>query len=126
MPNPHDITNIFFFFKLSLAIVHIRCHHLRKRNPQLPSPHIATLVFFFCKVEGKKSLVAVAVFWAYLKKYGCLLRKSDKPFRFFIYVTFTFTFTFMHLADAFIQSDLQCIQAIHFFLSMCVPWEINP
>ncbi len=29
----------------------------------------------------------------------------------------------MHLADAFIQSDLQCIQAIHFFVSMCVPWE---
>ncbi len=25
-----------------------------------------------------------------------------------------FLFTFMHLADAFIQSDLQCIQAIHF------------
>ncbi len=25
---------------------------------------------------------------------------------------FLFTFTFMHLADAFIQSDLQCIQAI--------------
>ncbi len=24
-------------------------------------------------------------------------------------------FTFMHLADAFIQSDLQCIQSIHFF-----------
>ncbi len=34
--------------------------------------------------------------------------------------TFTFTFTFMHLADAFIQSDLQCIQAIH-VLSVCVP-----
>ncbi len=29
------------------------------------------------------------------------------------------TFTFMHLADAFIQSDLQCIQVIH-FLSVCV------
>ncbi len=25
----------------------------------------------------------------------------------------------MHLADAFIQSDLQCIQAIDFFVSMC-------
>ncbi len=25
----------------------------------------------------------------------------------------TGTFTFMHLADAFIQSDLQCIQVIH-------------
>ncbi len=32
----------------------------------------------------------------------------------------------MHLADAFIQSDLQ-IQALHsFFVSMCVPWELNP
>ncbi len=34
------------------------------------------------------------------------------------------TFVFMHLADAFIQSDLQCIQVIIFF--MCVPWELNP
>ncbi len=33
--------------------------------------------------------------------------------------------TFTHLADAFIQSDLQCIQAIY-FVSMCVPWELNP
>ncbi len=33
----------------------------------------------------------------------------------------------MHLADAFIQSDLQCIQVIHFFfISTCVPWELNP
>ncbi len=36
------------------------------------------------------------------------------------YVRFRVTFTFMHLADAFIQSDLQCIQAIQFFVSMCV------
>ncbi len=28
--------------------------------------------------------------------------------------TITHSFTLMHLADAFIQSDLQCIQAIHF------------
>ncbi len=28
-------------------------------------------------------------------------------------------FAFMHLADTFIQSDLQCIQAMH-FLSVCV------
>ncbi len=34
-------------------------------------------------------------------------------------------FTFVHLADAFIQGDLQCIQAI-LFISMCVPWELNP
>ncbi len=35
--------------------------------------------------------------------------------------------TFTYLADAFIQSNLQCFQAIHFFfISMCVPWELNP
>ncbi len=33
---------------------------------------------------------------------------------------------FLHLADAFIQSDLQCIKVIIFFVSMCVPWESNP
>ncbi len=33
-------------------------------------------------------------------------------------ITFTFTFTFMHLADAFIQSDLHCIQVtVSTFLS---------
>ncbi len=31
----------------------------------------------------------------------------------------------MHLSDAFIQSDIQCIQAIHFII-MCVPWELIP
>ncbi len=30
------------------------------------------------------------------------------------------TFTFMHLVDTFIQSDLESIQAIHLFLSVCV------
>ncbi len=33
-------------------------------------------------------------------------------------MTCTFIFTFTHLADVFIQSDLQCIQAIPFF-SVC-------
>ncbi len=40
------------------------------------------------------------------------------------------TFTFMHLADAFIQSDLLVLNIysdnIFFFVSMCVPWELNP
>ncbi len=46
----------------------------------------ATLGFFFCKVAGKNSWSWVAVFWAYFKRYGCLLGKSDKQLRFFIYV----------------------------------------
>ncbi len=36
------------------------------------------------------------------------------------------TLTFLHLADAFIQSNLQYIQVRHFFGNMCVPWELNP
>ncbi len=31
----------------------------------------------------------------------------------------TYIYIFMHLADAFIQSDLQCIQAIHFCQYVC-------
>ncbi len=32
----------------------------------------------------------------------------------------------VHLSDAFIQSDLQCIQVIHYFIGICVLWELNP
>ncbi len=35
------------------------------------------------------------------------------------FITHSLKCTFMHLADAFIQSDLQCIQAIHLW-SVCV------
>ncbi len=37
-----------------------------------------------------------------------------------------FTFTFMHLADAFIQSNLHCIQVtVLHFISSCFPWETS-
>ncbi len=38
-----------------------------------------------------------------------------------------FYITFMHLADAFIQSDLECIQAIHFYYQYVFPgnWSYN-
>ncbi len=35
-------------------------------------------------------------------------------------------FTFMHLADAFIQSDLQCIQAIHLYWQYVCSLGIEP
>ncbi len=54
-------------------------------------------------------------------------------FFFFVIDSSRFPFTFivlkrvhLQLSDIFIQSDLQCIQAIHFFVSVCVPWELNP
>ncbi len=39
---------------------------------------------------------------------------------------FFFWFTFTHLADAFIQSQLQLHSGYTFLISMCVPWEPNP
>ncbi len=35
-------------------------------------------------------------------------------------------FTFMHLADAFIQSNLKCIQVIHFFCQYMCSLGIEP
>ncbi len=44
-----------------------------------------------------------------------------------IFRNIAFTFTFMHLADAFIQSDLHCIQVtVLHLISSCFPWESNP
>ncbi len=43
----------------------------------------------------------------------------DSNFHKYLLYTLHLHFTFMHLADAFIQSDLQCIQAIH-VLSLCI------
>ncbi len=37
-----------------------------------------------------------------------------------------FTFTFMHLSDAFIQSNLQCIQAIHLYCQYMCSLGIEP
>ncbi len=45
---------------------------------------------------------------------------------FFVSVNKTYIYIYIHFTDAFIQSDLQCIHAIHIFVSVCVPWESNP
>ncbi len=43
------------------------------------------------------------------------------------YIYITFTFTFMHLADAFIQSDLHCIQVtVSTFYQLLLSLGIEP
>ncbi len=67
----------------------------------------------------------VCVFTAVCVHFGWV--NAEHKFRVWVTILGRMSFTFMHLADAFIQSDLQCI--IHgytFFISMCVPWELNP
>ncbi len=51
----------------------------------------------------------------------CVIHKRE----FIMHSIIRFTFTFMHLADAFIQSDL-VHSGYTYFISMCVPWELNP
>ncbi len=45
---------------------------------------------FFVKLREKNPWSRVAVFWAHLKKYGCLFGKSDKQLRFlFMFAIFS-------------------------------------
>ncbi len=52
-------------------------------------------------------LIKAAFIWSKIKIFFCEVLLQFK-------ISFLFTFTFMHLADAFIQSDLQCIQVTGF------------
>ncbi len=89
---------------------------------------ILSSLFVICKYLKRKTLMIfqspVYRTWAPLArfrndlKYPVMMHTVD--------LNRWLSFTFMHLADTFIQSDLQCIQAIHFFISICVPWELNP
>ncbi len=54
-----------------------------------------------------------------------LIIKYNMYIYYFFILTAVSIFTFMHLADAFIQSDLHSGYTF-FFISMCVPWELNP
>ncbi len=67
-------------------------------------------------------------------KYGIMQRDGASPgftinpdtgisFRLYQIIDYI-TFTFMHLADAFIQSN-SAFRLYIFFVSMCVPWELN-
>ncbi len=73
-------------------------------------------------MKGEFSLSSVRLANVYIFANGetlyCQMFYTENYFSLYI-------FTFTNLANAFIQSDLQCIQAIHFF-NMCVPWELNP
>ncbi len=68
-----------------------------------------------CIFFEKKTLCVVSKFWG--KK--CSRNKAIKP-------TLNLHLH-LHLSDAFIQSDLHCIQVTVLHLtSSCFPWESNP
>ncbi len=79
------------------------------------------IVFFYyiCDIEIFR-LLSLFMF-VFLKKI-IYIKIQFEPGKFEKFDTewlYIYTFTFMHLADAFIQSNLQCIQVI-IFLSVCV------
>ncbi len=71
--------------------------------------------------------------WPHGQSYNAILRSPSNP-HFSLHglkaggkYAFTFTFTFMHLADAFIQSDLHCIQVtvFTFYQLLCAFYQLN-
>ncbi len=54
-----------------------------------------------------------------------LLEKVSHAAFFFAFIIYSAAIYIYAFSRCFIQSDLQYIEAIHFF-SMCVPWELNP
>ncbi len=63
--------------------------------------------------------------------FNFLIQISRHPLKFILFSpksnTITFTFTFMHLADAFIQSDLHCIQVtVSTFYQLLLSLGIEP
>ncbi len=69
---------------------------------------ITGIVFIYIKQKSHFKYFTILLFYCIFYQINAVLRD------FFLNVHF-----FMHLADAFIQNDLQCIQVIH-FLSVCV------
>ncbi len=57
-----------------------------------------------------------------------MTESTDRWHNCYFWVNYSFnvnTFKCMHLADAFIQSNL-VHSGYTFFVRMCVPWELNP
>ncbi len=85
--------------------------------PGQNDPNTKRVTVLFCFV--KKGYISWKIFLKNLKKINDAYFEGLKAFAKSrsltkSYTYFTFTFTFMHLADAFIQSDLQCIQVTVF------------
>ncbi len=80
------------------------------------------LVFSSLILSWKESFIVTNKFPIPEKNYSYepQMNRSERPVTSLKHWPVCITFTFMHLADAFVQSDLQCIQAIH-LLSVCVP-----
>ncbi len=74
----------------------------------------ADMEFFLLLLETEAFSPVVSDFW-FLLYDSCSNSLQEAPNH--VPINYLIIFTFMHLADAFIQSDLQSIQAIHFFVS---------
>ncbi len=79
--------------------------------------------------ESILKCLCFAIFLLYFSQKFCIDLGiiSKWPALFLIIPLFTFTFTFMHLADAFIQSDLHCIQVtVATFYQLLLSLGIEP
>ncbi len=83
-------------------------------------------VFVEHKKRNSKNVIAAVFNIGSVEKWVSIYILNKKKLYIKVTVRFTFTFTCMHLADAFIQSDLQCIQAIHLYCQYVCSLGIKP
>ncbi len=100
-----DITNSFDFILKIVIFVNIKCKNLTDKQKCM-----CEFVFRYFTINRENENKLYCQVCLHIQE----ICYSDRN------MNAGYTFTFMHLADAFIQSDLQYIQVMH------VPWELNP
>ncbi len=110
----------FFYYDAFIYKKYILCNNMKVNGvwyyfvPRYISSYVgknSCAGFFFCLLLFYLLVFDVIQFFCQFSN------KSQSALILFLTPLTLAIFTFMHLADAFIQSDLQCIQAIHF---LCV------
>ncbi len=100
-----DITNSFDFILKIVIFVNIKCKNLTDKQKCM-----CEFVFRYFTINRENENKLYCQVCLHIQG----ICYSDRN------MNAGYTFTFMHLADAFIQNDLQYIRVMH------VPWELNP
>ncbi len=100
-----DITNSFDFILKIVIFVNIKCKNLTDKQKCM-----CEFVFRYFTINRENENKLYCQVCLHIRG----ICYSDRN------MNAGYTFTFMHLADAFIQNDLQYIRVMH------VPWELNP
>ncbi len=121
----HFIQLIFHYTK-SFYLTNISLYCSRCFTRLFSEQHFIVLIFYYTIGDGITRFIYLQTILVLMFHYAIIYYFTRWCLFMYLFCKYHFlVLIHLHLADAFIQSDLQCIQVIH-FLSVCVPWESNP